>query len=237
MTKDWIAGNEGRNLKFKREALLNYGMNRWALNKTHSVGPTSELIRKCAPKTFDEWESYYFNNAVQKKRDGLKVTRECITDLGRRLYIKLSEVVQNELDSIQEEECIDYAYNLVLNRTYEGYRSEIDTIYGQLQGVLGVKIEPAPDEWDRNYCVDFYIQVDDKFIGLQIKPISSGLAMDQYQWDQMHRVSHEKFTNEYGGKVFFVYSVKSSGKKKKIHNIEVIEQIQQEIKKLQNLES
>jgi hypothetical protein len=59
---------------------------------------------------------------------------------------------------------IDYAYNLVLNRTYEGYRAEIDTIYGQLESIVNHKIEPAPDEWDRIYGVDFYIQVDDKNI-------------------------------------------------------------------------
>ena len=164
MAKEWIAGRDGRNLKFKREALLNYGLNRWALNKASSVGPTSELIRKCGPKTFDDWEAYYFENATQKKRNGMKITREYITDLGRRLYVKLSEVVQNELESIEEEECIDYAYNLVLNRTYVGYTSEIDTVYGQMEDRLEVKIHPAPDEWDRTYNVDFYIEVGVKFI-------------------------------------------------------------------------
>ena len=81
-----------------------------------------------------------------EEKNGLKISREYITGLGQKLYVKLSEVVQNELESVKEEECIDYAYNLVLNRTYEGYKSEIDTIYGQLQGILSVKIEPAPDE-------------------------------------------------------------------------------------------
>ena len=233
MTKEWIAGQEGKNLKFKRETLLNYVMNRWGLNKAYSVGPTSELIRNCAPKTFEEWESYYFSNATQKKKNGLKISREYITGLGQKLYIKLSEVVQNELESVKEEECIDYAYNLVLNRTYEGYKSEIDTIYGQLQGVLGVKIESAPDEWDRTFCVDFHIKINKKYIGLQIKPISSGKALDQYQWDNMHDVKHKQFEEQFGGKVFFIYSVKSSGKKKKIYNVEVIEEIQQEIKRLQ----
>ncbi len=38
MDKEWILGSEGRNLKFKRETLLNYGMNRWGLNKAQSVG-------------------------------------------------------------------------------------------------------------------------------------------------------------------------------------------------------
>jgi len=151
--------------------------------------------------------------------------------LGRRLYVKLSEVVQSELADIQEDECIDYAYNLVLNRTYEGYTSEIETIYGQLEGVLGIKIHPAPDEWDRTYNVDFYIQVSDKSIGLQIKPIESGRALDYYQWDKMHEENHRRFTERFSGQVFFVYSVKS-GKKKQISNLDVIDQIKNEMERL-----
>ncbi len=232
MAKEWIKGRDGRNLKFYRETLLNYGMNRWGLNKTYSVGPTSELIRTCAPKSFKVWEEYYFNNAVQKKLNGIKVTREYITELGRKLYIKLSEVVQNELESIQEEECIDYAYNLVLNRTYEGYKREINTVYGQLESILGVKIQPAPDEWDRTFNVDFFIQVKEKCIGLQIKSVS-GLALDHYQWEKMHEQNHAKFEKKNGGRVFFIYSRKS-GKKGKIDNPNVIEEIRKEIERLQN---
>ena len=137
------------------------------------------------------------------------------------------------MESINEEECIDYVYNLVLNRTYEGYRSEIETIYGQLESVLGVKIQPAPDEWDRTFNVDFYIQIGKKYIGLQIKPVSSGQALNQYQWIKMHEVNHEKFKNKFGGQVFFIYSIKS-GEKKKIYNIEIIEKIKQEIQRLKD---
>jgi len=231
MTKEWIAGREGQNLKFKRETLLNWVMNRWALNKAHSVGPTSELIRRCLPKTFEEWEAFYFGNAVQKKRNGIRVTREYIEELGRRLYVKLSEVVRSELMSITEQECIDYAYNLVLNRTYEGYLSEIDTVYGQLEAALGTKIHPAPDEWDRTYNVDFYIAVGEKRVGIQIKPTTSGLALNHYQWEKMHEVNHKRFEAKFGGKVFFVYSIKS-GKKKVIHNPEVVGEIAAEIERL-----
>jgi hypothetical protein len=232
MPKEWILGSEGRNLKFKRETMLNYGMNRWGLNKASSVGPTSELIRRCSPSSFKEWKKFYFNNAEQKKRNGVKITREYIVDLGQKLYVKLSQVVRDELKSINEEECIDYTYNLVLNRTYEGYRTEIDTIiYGQLQSKLGIKIYPAPDEWDRTFNVDFYIQVDKKYIGLQIKPISSGRALNYYQWETMHKTNHARFKKKFGGQVFFIYSVKS-GDKKKIYNVKVIDKIQKEIRKL-----
>lgn len=232
MAKEWISGAEGRNLKFKRENFLNWAINRWGLNKAFSVGPTSQLIRECAPSSFEEWEEFYFDNAYQKKKEGLKITREYITELGKKLYVKLSEVIQNELESIQEQECIDYAYNLVLNRTYEGYNTEIDTIYGQLETKLGVKIQPAPDEWDRTYSVDFFIQVKDKYIGLQIKPISSREALTHYKWQKLNEENHKKFESKFGGKAFFVYSVKS-GKKKEIYNTEVIDQIKGEIRRLE----
>ena len=231
--KEWIAGHEGRNLKFKRETLLNYGMNRWGLNKASSVGPTSELIRTCAPKVFDEWEKFYFSEARQKKANGIQITREYIEDLDRKLFVKISEVVQNEVSSITEEECMAYAYNLVLNRTYEGYRREIDTIYGQLQDQLGCRIEPAPDEWDRKYCVDFYIQIKQSYVGLQIKPVATGKSINDYQWEAMHQEKHAGFTKKFGGNVFFIYSTKT-GERKQICNVEVIDSIRAEIARLEH---
>lgn len=232
MAKDWITESDGEGLKFKHETLLNYGLNRWGLNKAYSVGALSELIRSCAPKEFKEWEEFYFTQGKQKKKDGIKITREFITGLGQTLYIKLTEVVQKELASITEEECIEYAYNLVLRRTYDGYRTEIETIYGQLEGAVEMKIEQAPDKWDRAYSVDFFIKVGEKYIGIQIKPIASGQALNQYQWIEMHKKNHEKFEKEFGGKVFFVYSIKAGTGKKKIFNVEVIEEIRAEIKRL-----
>jgi len=232
MAKEWITESDGEGLKFKHETLLNYGLNRWGLNKAYSVGALSKLIRSCAPKEFKEWEDFYFTQGKQKKKDGIKITREYITGLGQTLYIKLTEVVQKELASITEEECIEYAYNLVLRRIYDGYRTEIETIYGQLEGAVEMKIEQAPDKWDRAYSVDFFIKVGEKYIGIQIKPIASGQALNQYQWIEMHKKNHEKFENEFGGKVFFVYSIKAGTGKKKIFNVEVIEEIRAEIKRL-----
>ena len=62
--------------------------------------------------------------------------------------------------------------------------------------------------------------------------ISSGQALNQYQWAKMHEVNHERFKNKFGGQVFFIYSVKS-GKKKNIYNPEVVEEIKKEIKRLE----
>jgi len=203
--------------------ILNSSMNRFQLNFKRNVGPTSENIRKCAPKSLDEWRNYYFSNVC---------SREHITELGKRLYIKITEVIQAEVDEITEQDCVDYMIKLVIDRTYDGYLTEIKTIYGQLENELGVTIKPAPDEWDRLYNVDFYIQIKEKYIGIQIKPVNQGIQLSQiFKEKKLQLKSHDNFTNEFGGKVFFVFSSKS-GDKKIIVNSDVINDIRQEIEKL-----
>ena len=158
-------------------------------------------------------------------------SRQHLEELGRRLYIKITEVCQAEIESITEEACIDFIINLVIGRTYDGYQSEIQTIYGQLQEALGVKVEPAPDEWDRGYNVDFFIKVNERYIGLQIKPAGYAYITQIINELKFQKKTHEKFTAKYGGKVFYVISVKE-GKKKIIHNDSVIEEIRKEIERL-----
>ncbi|MDP2173663.1 MAG: MjaI family restriction endonuclease, partial [Candidatus Cloacimonadaceae bacterium] len=155
---EWHKEKVGENYRYHRETQINYGTNRWGLNKSSSIGKTSELIRNCAPKAYQEWIDYYFQDAVQNKQNGIKVTKEFLEELGKTLYIKLTEVVQKELELITLDECIDYVYNLVINRTFEGYHTEIQTIYGILEKELSCDIKPALDEWDRTFGVDFYIE-------------------------------------------------------------------------------
>jgi hypothetical protein len=115
--------------------------------------------------------------------------------------------------------------------TFQGYIGEIQTIYGQLQKILGVKIHPAPDICDRTYNVDFFIKVKNRYIGLQIKPAGYAYITQIINELEFQKKTHEKFTAKYGGKVFYVISVKE-GKKKIIHNPEVIEEIRKEIERL-----
>jgi hypothetical protein len=205
-----------------KEWILNQANMRWGLTKKNKVGPVSEMIRKCSPKSLKDWEAYYYENVYPKQH---------LEELGRRLYIKITEVCQAEIESITEDACIDFIVNLVVNRTYDGYQSEIQTIYGQLQQALGVRVEPAPDEWDRGYNVDFFIKVKDRHIGLQIKPAGYAYITQIINELEFQKKTHERFTAKYGGKVFYVISVKE-GKKKIIHNPSVIEEIKKEIERL-----
>jgi hypothetical protein len=216
-----------------KEWILNIATNRWGLNKKESVGPVSLWIRECDPKTIKEWESFYFKklNAMLKQKGINLSPREYIQDLGRKLYMKITEVIQAEIEEVTEEDCIQYIYNLVINRTFDGYQTEIKTIYGQLQQILKIPIYPAPDDWDRLYNVDFYIEVNGKYIGLQIKPITYEQTPEVHRWKEWLSQTHDKFEQDRGGKVFIIFSVKE-GNEKVIYNPEVIEDIKKEIEKL-----
>ena len=206
-----------------KEWILNSAMNRFQLNFKRNVGATSESIRKCSPKTLDEWREYYFANVKSKVH---------IEDLGKKLYVKITEVIQSEVAEVTEQDCIDYMIQLVIDRTFDGYITEIQTIYGQLQNILGVKIEASPDEWDRLFNVDFFIKIGEKYIGLQIKPVNSGIQLPEIHKEYaLQAETHKKFTEVFGGKVFYLFSAKV-GDKKEIANREVIEDIKKEIEKL-----
>ncbi|NTW54232.1 MAG: MjaI family restriction endonuclease [Chlorobaculum sp.] len=209
-----------------KEWILNSAMNRFQLNFKKNVGPTSESIRKCSPKNLEEWRDYYYSHVRPE---------EHIAELGKRLYVKITEVIQSEVAEVTEEDCVQYMKQLVIDRTYDGYVTEIQTVYGQLQHLLGVKIESAPDEWDRLYNVDFFISVNQQYIGLQIKPVTFGSGASQlpeiFKEKSIQEETHKAFREKFGGQVFYVYSAKA-GEKKKICNPEVIGEIESEIKRL-----
>ncbi|MFN3421852.1 MAG: MjaI family restriction endonuclease, partial [Armatimonadota bacterium] len=95
-----------------------------------------------------------------------------------------------------------------------------------------VKLLPASDEWDRRYNVDFYIPIGNKAIGIQIKPITYEQTPEIHKWREWMRASHERFEREQGGKVFVVFSVSEKGGTKRIFSLEVVREIQTEIKRL-----
>jgi hypothetical protein len=201
-------------------------MNRFQLNFKRNVGPTSESIRKCSPKNIEEWREYYFKNVKPMEQ---------IVELGKKLYTKITEVIHAEIGEITEQDCIDYMVELVIDRTYDGYHTEIQTIYGQLQNIIKMKIEPAPDEWDRLFNVDFFIKIKEKYIGLQIKPVKTGLQLPEiFKEYGIQAETHKKFTEVFGGKVFYLFSEKV-GDKKEIKNKDTILEIQQEIERLNQL--
>ncbi|MGJ8455562.1 MjaI family restriction endonuclease [Pseudothermotoga sp. U03pept] len=220
-----------------KEWILNMATNRWGLNKKDKVGPVAKWIREAAPKTIRDWEKYYYNKLkeeiLEPKKLPFENPQDYLENLGRKLYVKISEVIKAEICEVSDEDCIQYIKELVLSRTFKGYLTEKETIFEHLDKKLNIKILPAPDQWDRTYNVDFYIQVGNKYIGLQIKPISYEHTPEIHKWLQWLSDSHEKFHKKYGGKVFVIFSYKDKNGRKIIHDEEnVLKQIREEIERL-----
>jgi len=208
-----------------KEWIINQANMRWQFNRPKHVGHVAEEIRKCAPRKLEEWEKYYYQHVRSK---------EHLEQIGRQLYIKVSEVCRAEIESVTEQDCINFVIELVIDRTFDGYQSEIQTIYGQLQQALEVKIEPAPDEWDRLYNVDFFAKIKDKYIGFQIRPAGYAYITQIINELEIAKETHRKFTERYGGKVFNILSV-AKDNKKIIYNKEVIQEIKEEISRISKL--
>ncbi len=220
-----------------KEWILNIATNRWQLNRPKYVGKVSEEIRKCQPKSLDDWKKFYMKNVEPKKFIEMKAhlekfSKEKYLDwIGEELCKKIHEVMRKEIEEIREEDCKRYIRELIFERTYDGYRTEIETIYGVLEKELSVRIHPAPDEWDRKYNIDFYIKAKNGVVGIQIKPITYDQTPEIHNWKEWLKKSHEKFEMEVGGKVFVVFSVKKDGKKE-IYNKDVIDEIKNKIVEL-----
>lgn len=216
-----------------KEWVLNQATNRWGLNKKNSVGPTSYWIRETNPSTLEEWESAYLRKLGAMLADqSIELSPEAyLQGLGEKLYVKITEVVQAEIEAVTERDCVGYIRQLVLDRTFDGYQNEIRTVYGQLARALGVEIQPAPDEWDRLYNVDFYIDADGIPVGIQIKPLTYEQMADAHRWRAWLAASHDKFEHDHGGRVFVVFSTKA-GAGKKIANDEVVSEIEAELRRL-----
>lgn len=216
----------------KRERVLNYACQTYQLSRPNKVGAVMSLIRDCQPSSFDEWESWYFENAYTTSKNPVKITNETLIELGERLYAKITEIVIPEWEAafkeLTEQDCIDYIYNLTINRTYDGYMREKSVINDGLSKIFpNIKFEESDPELDHAGDIDYIARIGNKAFGIQIKPITSASNFGGYSLSERMKASFESFKNEYGGNVFIVYSLDGE-----IANENVIEDIRTEIKRI-----
>jgi hypothetical protein len=72
----------------KKEKVLNYATQTYQLSRPNKVGAVMALIRECQPKTIEEWENWYFENAQTAGKNPFKITKESLEELGERLLLK-----------------------------------------------------------------------------------------------------------------------------------------------------
>ena len=219
----------------KKERVLNYACQTYQLSRPNKVGAVMALIRECQPNTFEEWEQWYFLNARTLGKNPTKITNESLRELGERLYAKITEIVIPEWESafreLTEQDCIDYIYNLTINRTYDGYLREKSVINDGLAKLFpNVVFEESDPELDHAGDIDYVAKVGNASIGIQIKPITASANFGSYSLTERMKASFESFKEQYGGNVFVVFSLDGE-----IANKDVIGQINNEINRLLEL--
>ena len=192
------------------------------------------LIRECQPASIEEWSTWYFNNAYTTSKKPIKITEESLVELGERLYTKIKEIVipdwQQAFSELTRQDCIDYIYNLTINRTYDGYVREKSVINDGLARIFpDIKFEESNPELDHAGDIDYVAKINGKAIGIQIKPITASSNFGSYSLTERMKSSFETFTQQYGGKVFVVFSLDGD-----IANKNVIDNIREEITRLRN---
>lgn len=217
----------------KKEKILNYACQTYQLSRPNKVGAVMSLIRQCQPQTITEWERWYFTNAVTDGKQINRVTQADLTELGERLYEKITTVVipewQDAFRQLTHEDCVAYIYNLTINRTYDGYIREKSVVYDGLAKLFpNVQFEEAPPELDHAGDVDYLGYVGEKAFGIQIKPTTAKANFGNYSVSERMRASFAAFQEDFSGKVFNVFSLDGE-----IGNPEIVEEIAAEIARLQ----
>lgn len=216
----------------KKEKVLNYACQTYQLSRPNKVGTVMALIRECQPKTIEQWEQWYFENATTDGKTPTKITKESLEELGERLYVKIKEIVIPEwteaFNQLTLQDCVEYIFNLTINRTFDGFIREKSVIEDNLvKKFPNIKFEESDPELDHAGDIDYLGWVGQKAFGIQIKPVTAKANFGNYSATERMKASFFDFTNKFGGQVFVVFSIDD-----KIKNEEVVDQIAIEIKRL-----
>ena len=221
-----------------KEHVLNYACQLYQLSRPNKVGAVMALIRDCQPSSLEQWKDWYFENAYTATKDpqnASKVTEESLVELGERLYNKIQEFVIPEWEEafrqLTLQDCIDYVYNVTINRTYDGYIREKSVVNDNLaKRFKEVVFEESDPDLDHAGDIDYVAKVGKYQFGIQIKPVTACANFGGYSLSERMKASFEDFKEKYGGNVFIVYS-----QKEVIANKEVVNEIEKEIERLNSL--
>ena len=111
---------------------------------------------------------------------------------------------------------------------YDGFIREKSVINDGLAKIFAdLVFEESPPELDHAGDIDYIARIGNRAIGIQIKPVTSKSNFGNYSATERMKASFSAFENEFGGKVFVIFSIDDE-----ITNKEVIADIENEVNRL-----
>ena len=108
-------------------------------------GYLMDMIRNLKPKTCEEWQNWYLANVHNDA---------CITKWATEMYFLISKDNNFNSKGISFDECKEYFYSVMFDRTFNGYIKEQQALELLLNEV-SPNIQESPKEWDVKYFIDF----------------------------------------------------------------------------------
>ena len=165
----------------------------------------------------------------------LKQDRELQIKLSTQLHEKITTGVIPEwkeaFNNLTLQDCLDYIRNLTINRTFDGYIREKSVVNdGLAKYYPSVKFEESSTELDDAGDIDYLGYVGDKAFGIQIKPVTAKSNFGNYSISVRMKASFQDFEEDFGGKVFIVFSLDGE-----IGNKDILKDIEIEIERLKRI--
>ena len=96
-------------------------------------------------------------------------------------YTKITEVIQSEVEEITEQDCMDYIYNLTINRTFVGFLRVKSVVNDGLAKIFpDIIFEESDSELDHAGDIDYVAKVGDRAFGIQIKSVTTKANFGNY---------------------------------------------------------
>ena len=166
-------------------------------------------------------------NSVIKENSDIK------NDLAIYSYLKIKNLAipewEEAFNSLTLQDCIDYIHNLTINCNFDGYTREKSVVNDSLAKIFPlIRFEESSPELDHAGDVDYVGFVKEtKAFGIQIKPSTAKSNFGNYSVSERMKASFKDFQEDFGGKVFIVFSLAGE-----IANTAVIKDIEAEIARL-----
>jgi hypothetical protein len=117
-----------------------------------------------------------------------------LQELGERLYEKITEIVipewQAAFAGLTLQDCIDYIFNLTINRTFDGFIREKSVVNEGLAKIFPkLSFEESDPELDHAGNIDYITKIGNKAISIQIKPITAQVNFGNYSATERMKAS------------------------------------------------